>query len=401
MKLLSHLNIAINNLFASRLRTYLAMLGILVGTASVVAMVSSGQLATQQALSQFKNLGTNLFSISLYQSSSHASTTAAAESTAKPTKELFDQMQAAVPGIQYYAPYSPLYLPINYKTINTNGSIIATTPQLQPILKINIQEGRFISFLDNYQFYCVVGNAIAKQFENAKIGTLVGANILVGTHYFKVVGVLKPWPVNSFFDQDINQSLIIPLQVGLLMNKYSQISNVVMALQPNANIKQVETKVKSFIATNLPGEGVFVRSAQQLITSMVKQKQILTIFLGLIGSISLFVGGIGVMNIMLVSVIERKQEIGLRRALGARRRDIQLMFLFEAILLSLIGGGMGVITGVMASYIIARYAHWQFTIFLLPPLAGFVVSALTGIFFGFYPAYNASKLSPIEALKTD
>ena len=134
---------------------------------------------------------------------------------------------------------------------------------------------------------------------------------------------------------------------------------------------------------------------------MRKQSDILTVFLGLIGGVSLLVGGIGVMNIMLVSVIERKKEIGIRLAVGARRRDIALLFLIESIILSLVGGLLGVMIGIGIAYVIAAYWQWPFTLFLLPPLIGFSVSVAVGIFSGFYPAYLAAKLNPIDALRSE
>ena len=184
-----------------------------------------------------------------------------------------------------------------------------------------------------------------------------------------------------------------------LISKYANINNIIMQLTPNANLLQVEDNIKSAIGnSNLQ---VGFRSAKQLIAKMRKQNDILTVFLGLIGSISLIVGGIGVMNIMLVSVIERKREIGIRLAVGAKRSDIGLLFLIEAIVLSLIGGGVGVMLGVVIAYVIAHIWHWEFTLFLLPPIVGFSVSVAVGIFFGFYPAVKASRLNPIEALRSE
>jgi len=148
-------------------------------------------------------------------------------------------------------------------------------------------------------------------------------------------------------------------------------------------------------------ENCFFRSAKELIKSMEAQHKIFTLLLGLIGSISLLVGGIGVMNIMLVSVLERRREIGVRLALGALRKEIQWMFLSEAILLSLSGGFLGIIIGIFASYVIAAFVNWHFTIFLLPPFIGFTVSVFVGIFFGFYPAYKASQLNPIQTLRME
>jgi putative ABC transport system permease protein len=134
---------------------------------------------------------------------------------------------------------------------------------------------------------------------------------------------------------------------------------------------------------------------------MSKQSEILTVFLALIGGVSLLVGGIGVMNIMLVSVVERRREIGIRLAVGATRNDIRSLFLFEAVILALIGGTLGVLIGISIAYIIASLCHWEFTLFFMPPFMGFVVSATTGVFFGFYPAHKAALLDPIDALRSE
>ena len=209
------------------------------------------------------------------------------------------------------------------------------------------------------------------------------------------------WQENTFFNQDVNKALIIPLESSQLITEYATINNIVMQLKPDINIEAVQAKIQKILGTMIPGKQFFFRSAKQLITSMTNQRNTLTLLLALIGSISLLVGGIGVMNIMLVSVVERRREIGIRLAVGARARDIRHLFLVESVTLSLVGGVLGVIIGILTSYVIATFAQWPFEIFLLPPLVGFMVSVAVGVFFGFYPAYQASKLDPIQTLRSD
>jgi len=264
-----------------------------------------------------------------------------------------------------------------------------------------MQAGRFISLVDKYQFYCVIGHTLYEEMKKISFLDPLGQPLQIGKNIFVIVGVAKPWPENSFVYANIDTSVMVPIMASTLVSQYSSISNIIMRLKPDADINRVEAHVSGAVSASIPDKQVVFRSAKELIEKMKRQSNILTVFLGLIGSISLIVGGIGVMNIMLVSVIERKREIGIRLAVGATRRDIGALFLTESVMLSLVGGVLGVIIGIVIAYVIALLWHWEFTLFLLPPLAGFSVSTAVGVFFGFYPAYLASKLDPIDALRSD
>jgi len=387
--------VALQNLANSKLRTVLAMLGILVGTASVVAMVSSGELATQQALQQFESLGTNLMAVNLYQmeeGSNHSESLTAQQA---------NDIKTANANIELVAPYTSIFSNVVFMGEAVNAGIVGVTASLEKVISINLQEGRFISPLDIDAFFCVIGQNLYNEIKPRILGSVIGKQILLGKDYFTIIGVMQHWPQNSFFNQDVNNSIFVPIKTSTLLSKYAQINSIIMTLEKDADINDVEKSIREYLNVVDAKDKLFFRSAKQLISSMKNQKQILTLFLGLIGSISLLVGGIGVMNIMLVSVVERRREIGIRRAVGARRRDIQKMFLLEAIILALLGGILGVLVGVGTSFIIASFAKWTFTIFLLPPLIGFTVSVLTGVFFGFYPAYQASRLNPIQTLHAE
>jgi len=397
MNLKHTLKVAVGNLTNSKLRTVLAMLGVLVGTASVVAMVSSGQLATAQALAQFKVLGTNLLAVTLYQSETGA--------TPSPNTQLSlyqaMEMRRVSKDLEIVAPYTTLFEQMSFEGKTINAGIVGATTDLQQAIRIKMAKGRFVSILDQYSFFCVLGDDLYQTIQKVSPGNPIGKQILVGKNYFTIIGVAQKWPQNSFFNQDVNDSLFVPIKTSSVMSKYAHINNIVFRLEKNSNIDQIESKIKKYINSVSSGKKLFFRSAKQIIKSMTKQRQIMTIFLGLIGGISLLVGGIGVMNIMLVSVIERRREIGIRRAIGARQRDIQMMFLIESVILALLGGTIGVVVGIGISFIIAEYAHWHFVFFILPPVIGFSVSVLVGVFFGFYPAVQASRLDPIETLRSE
>lgn len=376
--------VAFANLTATTMRTVLAMLGILVGTASVVAMVSSGQMATQQALVQFKALGTDMLAISISNDSNSGGGGGGGSDNNPLDLAKAQAVQSASPAIDTVAPYTLLYAPITYHGDSINGSLIGATQALANVIRINMLSGRFVSDLDHYQLFCVVGNKIYKNLQD-HVKNPLGTQIKIGDNIFTIVGIADAWPENAFFYQDINNAIIIPIMTSKLLSKYATIDNLVIRLKPNADIPAVQTAITNYINGAAPGKKLFFRSAKELIKSMTAQRKIFTLLLGFIGSISLLVGGIGVMNIMLVTVLERRREIGIRLALGARRSEIQWMFLSEAVLLSLAGGILGIITGLLCSFIIAEFAHWQFTVFLWPPLIGFTVSVLIGVFFGFYP----------------
>jgi len=390
---------AFSNLLSAKLRSILAIIGILVGTGSVVAMVSCGELATEAALAQFKALGTNLLSIALYDETM--------DPKAQINKKVFSVSDAenlirASPDIALVAPYTTTFLPITYEGKSLSaGSIIGASEILQPAIKISMQQGRFISFLDFYTYYCVIGQGLYQQIKQQSLDDPLGKQLHLGTFIFTIVGVAQPWQENPFFNENINSTVIIPISTSQVLSKYAEIRNMVLRLEENANIDQVTGRINDYLSKVVPTKKAFIRSAQQIIQTMVNQREIYTVLLGLIGSISLLVGGIGVMNIMLMSVIERKREIGIRKAVGARKRDIQLLFLIEAMALTIFGGVLGVLCGEMTAITIAKFAGWPFKLFLLPPTIGFAVSAATGIFFGYYPAYKASLLDPIEALRTE
>lgn len=399
MKYIEHAKEGLLNLYFSKLRSVLALLGVLVGTASVVAMVLGGELATNEALRQFKSLGTDLFAVSI--NSKMQDKPASSGTSDHLTLPQALSLVKADSAIIEVAPFTQTYYPMAYQGQPLNGLILGVTHSFANITQIKIQKGRQITLADNYAFYCVIGQELYKKMKRISYHDPIGQQLQIGKHIFLIVGVAQPWTENSFIYANIDNAVLVPLLASTAISKYATINNVIMRLVKDADLAIVQEHVNTLLNDMMADKLFSFRSAKELIAKMRKQSDILTVFLGLIGSVSLIVGGIGVMNIMLVSVIERRREIGIRLAVGAKRSDIAGLFLVEAVMLSLLGGVLGVVIGILIAYIIAVFWHWQFTLFWWPPLAGFSVSVAVGVFFGFYPAYQASRLRPIEALRSE
>ena len=399
MTLNNHIQQAMLNLLASKLRSFLAVLGILVGTASVVALINCSQLATEKALEQFKALGTNLLAVSVFQNN-EKNTSSAGGHHYIPI-ETWRQFPSMIPGIKQIAPYNTAYQPMRFQEKTLSGVIIGADEALAHIVHIELALGRFVSIIESFEHVCVIGDGLAQQLKQVSSESPIGKQLRIGQALYTIIGITKPWHENAFFNEDINQAVIIPVKGMGLVSQDAKINNAVILLSPLANADTIIEQIKQRIKTEAPTLNLFVRSAKQIVASMESQGRIFTLLLGVIGGISLLVGGIGIMNVMLVSVSERKKEIGIRKALGAKNREIQALFLVESVILSLSGGLLGVIVGCFVTWIIAWFSHWSFTLYVTPPLAGFAVSVATGIFFGFYPARRAARLEPMVSLRSE
>lgn len=392
----THAHHAFLSLFKAKLRSFLAILGILIGSAAVVALLSCGRLATEKALLQIKALGTELLAFSAFSKSPQGK-----NAQQNISLKIWRQIPSQVEGMVKIAPYALAFQPLSYQGKTLSASLVAADENLADILKVQLAAGHFVSSVDHYEHFCVIGQDIAQQMKAISLKDPLGQPLRIGRVIYTVIGIAKPWAENYFFNENINQSVIIPLGGLALVTKETHISHAVALLAPAAPIEQTLAQVQKIVQAYAPALSLFSRSAKQLIQSMEGQAQIFHLLLGVIGCISLIVGGIGIMNIMLVSVNERKREIGIRKAIGASQKDIQLLFLIEAALLTLTGGSLGVLIGLILSYAIAYAYAWPFHIYFLPIFAGFVISLLSGLFFGWYPAKRAAQLEPITCLRQE
>lgn len=386
---------ALRSLASSKQRTALALLGIVIGIGSVIALVSTGTLVQRETMKQFKEMGTEV--VNIQKAWSETGEDEDAKFRLSDIRKIPGQLNT----IQEIAPYASSSGVLRIEGERQNVPVLGVTRSFLNINKLEVLKGRFITDLDYLMYQAVLGGNLADKLRQQGYGDLVGSDIYLDDRRFKVVGELYPASMGGMRPYEASEGLMIPISTAMHMDKQSTIRSILALKQPGVPQQQVQEELKGFFQQLPRPMKVEIRSAEQMIEHMEKQMQMFTLLLGAIGSISLVVGGVGVMNVMLVSVAERKKEIGIRRALGAQKKDIQGQFLMESVILSLIGGLLGILIGVGVSYGISRFSGWEFAVIYEAVFIGVGVSAAVGIFFGYYPARQASRLIPIQALRSD
>ncbi len=388
---------SIRNLLTARLRSILAILGILVGTGSVVALLYTGNMATEHALAQFKSLGTNILSINI-SSSSHNQKDV---QTKQPALKDMPIIQASSRSVDAIAPYASSFKSIKTAGKSINGGIVGITNTFPKVMRTHLKEGRYVNEWDRHNHFAVAGIKLAQSYKKSTHHSIMGHQVQVGDVIYTVVGILKPWRPSYLVYLDIDKSLLVPLPSLLASSAYAKLNQIVIRLKPDADIDKSQTHLSQIFKHLYPKARIRFRNPKEVINIITKPRRTLSLLLTAIAGISLLVGGIGVMNIMLVSVTERRREIGLLMAIGATRKDILSMFLIESILLTLIGGLIGIIVGVGIALGIGKHNHWEIFFYSGPIILGFLVSTCVGILSGFYPALRASSLDPIRVLHAE
>ena len=384
----ANLKEAAASLLATRQRSLLALLGIAIGIGSVIAMISVGMIVRDEALKHFRELGTDILNINLRQS----------EGRLTVTPEVAQGL-TSLPTIAAAAPFVASYGEVTFagRTIK-DVTFIGATAALANLNKLKIKEGRHISDLDRRRYFCVIGAGVAEDMRRIGFEHIIGETVKAESGAYTVVGVLQYTPQGRR-RFDVNQSIIIPVSTAQRVFRNPGISNITARMSQGIHHVVATREVVKYFQRKARGLTVRVRSAEELIEQMHKQMRLFALMLGSVGGISLLVGGIGIMNVMLVSVSERRQEIGIRRALGARRVDIQTQFLIESLMLSLAGGMVGVGAGIGTTWAICQFTDWTFLISVGAMALGVSVASAAGVFFGFYPAWQAARLDPIAALR--
>ncbi len=404
--LLASFRIALRALMVNKMRSALTMLGIIIGVSAVIAMIAVGSGAKQRIEEQIASMGSNLLMIesgSTTSGGSHMGAGTAATLTVGDAKAI----EKEIPGVKYVAPSIRGVAQVVYGNQNWSTGITGTSPEMIEIRGWSLSSGRPFTEqeLDGAAKVCVLGKTVVDDL----FGGIdpVGQIVRIKKIPFTVVGVLTP-KGQTTWGQDQDDIIFVPLttaQKQLFGQTFpGMVRNIAVQAWGPDDVKQVETQLKELLRQRhriQPNQDndFSVRNLTELMSSREESANVMSLLLGAIASISLIVGGIGIMNIMLVSVTERTREIGIRIAVGAKSRDILLQFLIESLVLSLMGGILGIGIGILGTVVLSSFTQWPTLFSIQAILLAFLFSGSVGVFFGFYPARKASLLNPIEALR--
>ncbi|MFC1541544.1 ABC transporter permease [Candidatus Latescibacterota bacterium] len=405
------------------LRSFLSMLGIIFGVGAVIAMLSIGEGAKQEALEQIQLMGMNniiVEDIPISEEAPKETNTAFSEGLqwidARAVKELNPLVESTVP-------IRNLQLDIRYKKERVKTNIVGTTPEYANIMNFNARDGTFFNFEDveDVRRVCALGSEIKRKLFLFR--DPLGERVKIGNQWFTVIGVMENKSITSSRERglpvsDMNQDVYIPITAAL--KRFMEVGSE-MSYNPDTGWKRTRrSEINKFIAfvpnTDRIQEAANILKAtmerrhnyvedftitvpEALLRQSRQTQRIFNIVMGAIAGISLVVGGIGIMNIMLASILERTREIGIRRATGATRADILSQFLLEAVSLSFGGGLFGIVLGFILTKAIAVYADWSTIVSWEAIVLAFCVSVSVGIIFGVFPARRAAHMNPIEALR--
>lgn len=408
MSFAATLRIALLALRINKMRSALTMLGIIIGVAAVIVMVAVGNGAQARVERQIRSLGSNIIMVL-----SGSMTSGGARGGSGSQQTIYEEDAAAmmreVDAIQAAAPTLRGSGQAIVGNANWSTSFIGTTPEYLDVRDWTIAEGRGFEPAEMHSSgkVALIGQTVAENlFGDA---SPIDQVIRVRKVPLTVIGVLARKGQNMM-GQDQDDTLLIPINtartrvIGVTQAKSRSVSSIMVKVKEGADMKEAEERMRELLRQRhrlQPGQDddFYVRNLSEILQAQEASSKVMALLLAAVASVSLIVGGIGIMNIMLVSVTERTREIGLRMAVGARGRDILTQFLVEAITLSVIGGLIGIVLGVSASLLIAQLASWPTALSATAILLAAGFAALIGVFFGYYPALKASRLLPIDAMR--
>jgi putative ABC transport system permease protein len=409
MNLTENFRIALRALAANKLRSILTMLGIIIGVASVVALMALGQGATADITAQVQGIGSNVITVTPGRLQTGPGQAGGGQRAALYYAD-YEALAKTLKDVNGVAPAYQSNAAVTFETESQNATVIGAVTEYARLRNYEVSSGRFPTPAEeqNGARVAVLGAQVAEDL----FGGLnpVGRQLKINGVPFSVVGVLEEQGSGGFGSAD--DYVMVPLETGYdklfganaVQGGKRRVSNIVVSVQDenqvNAALRQIDRTLRRTHQLAPSDEPDFTALSQtQLLDTLNSITSILTAFLGAIAGISLLVGGIGIMNIMLVSVTERTKEIGLRKAVGAKRGAILMQFLVETLVLSLIGGLLGIALGVGVAAAVAASGVIAATVSASSVLMAFGFAAAVGVFFGLYPAWRAAQLRPIEALR--
>ena len=402
----STFRISFRALKVNKMRSALTMLGIIIGVGAVIAMLAVGTGASKKISDQISSMGSNLLII-LPGSTTAGGVRMGAGTQPTLTMGDADAIRKECPAVQDVAPVLNGVAQVVYGHQNWSTGVLGTTQSMLNVRDWPLASGRAFTGQDvtNATKVCLLGQTVVDNL----FGDLdpIGQSIRIKNLPFTVIGVLAP-KGQSPQGQDQDDTIYVPVttaQKKLFGTSFPGMIRIMMIkAKSTEDLAPAENQINELLRQrhhigSKQDNDFTVRNLTQIMQTAEQSTKVMTLLLGAIASVSLLVGGIGIMNIMLVSVTERTREIGIRMAIGAKTWDIRLQFIIEALTLSLIGGVAGIILGISGSELISMFAGWSTIISPFAIVLAFGFSGLVGIFFGFYPAYKASLLDPIEALR--
>jgi len=402
MNLVESLRVALSSLAANKMRSALTMLGVLIGVGAVICMIAIGQGAKLEALRRIEQFGSNV--IFVFSARSRRGVVvggfgSAQSLTVEDSQAILKQCRL----IKAVAPEVRQAAQVKYRNFNATTSIVGTTPEYLSVRNFRVERGRMFTHreVESMARVCVVGHALQEDlFRGANP---VGKVIRIAGVPFKVIGLMAEKGSLGFTNPD--DQITVPLTTAMNrlfgLRYLSGIAAQALGTEVmNEAQKEVEELLRKRHRLGANEELDFtIRNQAERIEEAEQTSRMFMLLLAGIASISLLVGGIGIMNIMLVSVTERTREIGIRKAVGARRSDILLQFLIESVVLSMVGGCVGIGLGFIGSRLFAHFFGWTVVISPATVFIAFGFAFFVGVFFGMYPAYRASALEPVEALR--
>ncbi len=378
---------AFASIFSNKMRSFLTMLGIIIGVLAVTLLVSVVQGATGQVTSQIASMGSNLLTVSVTDTRANLYLT-------------MDDLAAlqGKDGVALTAPLVTTSAEVAGDGESQSATVQGVTPNYFTITDLNVQTGRLLgqTDIDNRTHVALIGVDLAEELFGA--GNVVGQTITIADRTFTIVGLLEEQGSSLTGSQD--ERVLIPFTTAQRMTQNTQMTAFYASAESSDTVAQAESTLNRFMYAALGDEDAYtIYNQSALLDAMDEVLGTMSLLLGGIAGISLLVGGIGIMNIMLVSVTERTREIGIRKAIGAQRWDILVQFLIEAIVLSLLGGLIGLALGMAGAALLTTYMGMTIQVSLGVAAIAIGFSVLVGVVFGVYPAAKASRLHPIEALR--